>query len=129
MARKITTTRRAPEIVQSFEANAQRWNEDAAVYAPPASDASEKAEGGEAASLKERIAKLEGQLAAREVPAATVATSIPKAPVPPAAVNYAGLPDPVQDPDGYAKQLGERLLAQANAQRKYEREVADFNAG
>lgn len=125
---KMTTTRRSDAMINSFEANAARWNKDAEQYRPSASDTSETNKSGDddrITALTKQISDLQGQLnrpVVVNVPA--VDTRVTSQPRQPAAVDYKGLPDPVQDPEGYAAALGQRLLAAADANNNYKAERA-----
>lgn len=127
MAKRISTTRRsATPLLSSFEATAEQWNKDAEQYNPHNSDTSET-KGGASADVLKELADLRAQLAARPV-AAPVVMDTPARPQPPAEVDYKGLPDPVADPDGYARALGERLQAKTRADADYTRQVSAHNA-
>lgn len=118
---KITTTRRSDAMINSFEANAARWNQDAEQYRPSASDTSETNKGGDEdriAALTKQIGELQSQISRPvvvNVPPVTAHVEQPQEPT----VDYKGLPDPVQDPEGYAAALGQRLLAAAEAKANY----------
>lgn len=126
---KMTTTRRSDAMINSFEANAARWNKEAEQYRPSGSDVSEITKGGDddrITALTKQISDLQGQLnrpVVVNVPALDTRTASSAVPTPPA-VDYKGLPDPVQDPEGYAAALGQRLLAAADARTNYRAERA-----